>query len=183
MTVCIDSVADYDDSLMDPWYYACFEPGSGDNYSGISFNVVMNNDFTDLGGGNFSGTISGSVLTYDASAFTEYNDVVVATFRSRGINSNSDGGPVYMASGVSQVTMDCSGVYADVQKNPFSSFGISGVTNAGDNFTFKTSFSLSDTNYINKVFGGTNFGKSRNEFPLFAEEVYYSLLNEGYRVG
>ena len=73
--------------------------------------------------------------------------------------------------------------YADVQKNPFSSFGISGVTNAGDDFTFKTSFSLSDTNYINKVFGGTNFGKSRNEFPLFAEEAYYSLLNEGYRVG
>ena len=32
---------------MDPWYYGCFEPGSGDNYSGISFNAVMNNDFTD----------------------------------------------------------------------------------------------------------------------------------------
>jgi hypothetical protein len=34
-----NSVADYDDSLMDPWYYGCFEPGSGDNYSGISFNL------------------------------------------------------------------------------------------------------------------------------------------------
>ena len=178
-----DSVADYDDSLMDPWYYACFEPGSQDNYSGISFNVVMNSDFTDLGGGNFSGTLSGSVLSYNATAFTEYNDVVVATLRSRGINDNNDGGPVYMASGVSQVIMDCSGDYADVQKNPYSSFGISGVTNDGDNFTFKTSFTLSDTNYINKVFGGTNFGKSRNEFPLFAEEVYYSLLTEGYRKG
>ena len=178
-----DSVADYDDSLMDPWYYACFEPGSGEEYSGISFNVVMNSDFTNLGGGNFSGTLSGSVLSYNATAFTEYNDVVVATLRSRGINSNSDGGPVYMASGTSQVVMDCSGVYADVQKNPYSSFGISGVTNDGDTFTFKTSFTLSDTNYINKVFGGTNFGKNRTEFPLFAEEVYYSLLTEGYKLG
>ena len=178
-----NSVADYDDSLMDPWYYACFEPGSGNEYSGISFNAVMNNDFTDLGGGNFSGTISGTVLSYNATAFTEYNDVVVATLRSRGINSNSDGGPVYMSSGTSQVVMDCSGEYASVQKNPYSSFGISGVTNAGDSFTFKTSFSLTDTNYINKVFGGTNFGKNRSEFPLFAEEVYYSLLTEGYKLG
>ena len=178
-----NSVADYDDSLMDPWYYACFEPGSGNEYSGISFNAIMNNDFTDLGGGNFSGTISGTVLSYNATAFTEYNDVVVATLRSRGINSNSDGGPVYMASGTSQVVMDCSGEYASVQKNPYSSFGISGVTNAGDSFTFKTSFTLTDTNYINKVFGGTNFGKNRSEFPLFAEEVYYSLLTEGYKLG
>jgi hypothetical protein len=176
------SVADYDDSLMDPWYYGCFEPGTGDNYSGISFNGVVTT-LNDNGNGDFDGTISGTVLSYNATAFTEYNDLVVTTLRSRGINNNSDGGPVYMASGVSQVVMDCTGEYAAVQKNPYSPFGISGVTNDGDNFTFKTSFTLSDTNYINKVFGGTNFGKNRTEVPVFAEEVYYSLLTEGYRKG
>ena len=53
--------------------------------------------------------------------------LVVATLRSRGINNNSDGGPVYMSSGTSQVVMDVSGTYVDVLKNPYSSFGISGV--------------------------------------------------------
>jgi len=177
-----NSVADYDDSLMDPWYYGCFEPGTGDNYSGISFNGVVTS-LTDNGNGAFNGTISGTVLSYNATAFTEYNDLVVTTLRSRGINNDSDGGPVYIASGVSQVVMDCTGEYEAVQKNPYSPFGISGVTNDGDVFTFKTSFSLSDTNYINKVFGGTNFGKNRTEVPVFAEEVYYSLLTEGYRKG
>ena len=178
-----NSVADYDDSLMDPWYYACFQPGSLDSYSGISFNAVMNSDFTNLGGGNFSGTLSGTVLSYNATAFTEYNDVVVATLRSRGVNDNNDGGPVYTVTGLTDVTMDCSGEYAAVQKNPYAPFAISGVTSDGNNFTFKTSFTLTDTNYLTKVFGSTNFGKSRSEFPLFVEESYYSLLTEGYKLG
>ena len=179
-----NSVADYDDSLMDPWYYGCFEPGSGDNYSGMSFNAVMEpGSITETSPGVFAGTISGTVLTYNATAFTEYNDVVVATLRSRGINDNSDGGPVYNVTGLTDVVMDCSGSYADVQKNPYSPFGISGLTSGGDVFTFKTSFSLSDTNYLTKVFGSTNFGKTSSEFPLFMEETYYSLLTQGYRLG
>jgi hypothetical protein len=179
-----NSVADYDDSLMDPWYYGCFEPGSGDNYSGMSFNAVMEpGTFTETSPGVFAGTISGTVLTYNATAFTEYNDVVVATLRSRGVNDNSDGGPVYNVTGLTDVVMDCSGSYADVQKNPYSPFGISGLTSGGDVFTFKTSFSLSDTNYLTKVFGSTNFGKTSSEFPLFVEETYYSLLTQGYRLG
>lgn len=177
-----NSVADYDDSLMDPWYYGCFEPGTGDNYSGISFNAAVTT-LDEFAVDSFSGTVSGTVVNYVATAFTEYNDLVVATLRSRGINNNSDGGPVYMASGTSQVVMDVSGTYADVLKNPYSSFGISGVTNGGDNFTFKTSFSVTDTNYLSKVFGGTNFGKNRTEVPLFIEETYYNLLTNGYRLG
>lgn len=177
-----NSVADYDDSLMDPWYYACFEPNTGDNYSGISFNSVIAS-MEDLGSGAYSGTVSGTIINYVATAFTEYNDLVITTLRSRGINRNSDGGPVYQLSGVSQVVMDCSGIYADVQKNPFSPFVISGVTNGGDNFEFKTSLSLTDTNYLTKVFGKTNFGKNRTEVPLFVEETYYNLLTYGYRLG
>lgn len=177
-----DDVADYDDETMDPWYYGAFEPGTGDNYSGISFNAAVTT-LDDLGSGSFSGTVSGTIVNYVATAFTEYNDVVVATLRSRGINNNSDGGPVYMSSGITQVTMDVSGSYEDVLKNPYKSFGISGVTNSGDDFTFKTSFTLSDTNYMTKVFGKTNFGKNRNEVPLFVEETYYNLLTTGYRLG
>lgn len=177
-----NSVANYDSPFMDPWYYGCFKPNTGDNYSGISFNAVIES-MEDLGSGAYSGTVSGTVVNYVATAFTEYNNMVVATLRSRGINRNSDGGPVYQVSGVTQVSMDCSGVYSDVQKNPFAPFAISGVTNEGDNFEFKTSFTVSDTNYLTKVFGKTNFGKNRAEVPLFVEEVYSSLLNNGFRLG
>jgi hypothetical protein len=184
-----DSVADYDDSTMDPWYYGAFEPGSGDDYSGISFNGVVS-VFNDLGNGDFSGTISGDVISYLATAFTSYNDVVVATLRSRGIDTYStDDGPVYTVNsggtiaGLSAVTMDCSGSFADVQKNPYSPFAISGITDAGDNFYFRTSMNLSDTNYLTKVFGMSNFSKSRSEVPLFIEETFQNMLNYGYRTG
>ena len=34
-----------------------------------------------------------------------------------------------------------------------------------------------DTNYISKVFGQSNFGKPSNEVPLFVEEQFTNLLN------
>ncbi len=168
---------------MDVWYYGAFEPTSGDDYQGISFNAVMGSDFIESPATEFSGTLSGTVLNWIATAYTEYNDVVVATLRSRGLNSNTDGGPVYTVTGMTDVIMDCSGTYANVQKNPFAPFAISGVTSAGDNFSFQTSFTVSDTNYLPKVFGMSNFAKPSSEVPLFLEEGLYSLLTWSYRKG
>jgi len=179
-----DSVADYTSTNMDPWYYGAFEPSTGDDYEGIAFNAVIGSDFSDAGGGLFAGTISGTVINYVATAYTDYNDVVVATFRSRGVDTfSTDDGPVYTVSGTSDVVLDFSGSYSGVTKNPFSPFGVSGVTAAGDTFEFKTSFTLSDTNYLTKVFGRSNFGKPRTEVPLFIEETFQTLLTQGYREG
>jgi hypothetical protein len=177
--------ADYTASTMDTWYYAAFDPQSGNNYDGISFNSVIGSNFGPTATpGSFSGTVSGTVLNFVATAYTDYNNVVIATLRSRGLNSDSSGGPVYTVSGMSQVIMDTTtGSYSDVLENPYASFAISGVTNEGQNFNFETSFSTSDPDYISKVFGMTNFGKPRIEVPLFLEETFYNLMNWSYRKG
>ena len=180
-----NSTADYPNVAMDAWYYGAFEPASGDDYEGMSFNSVIGSDFiaTNLVG-DFTGTISGSVVNWVGTAFTEYNDLVVGTFRSRGIDTYSnDNGPVYTVSGLTDVVLDFSGSYSAATKNPYSPFGVSGVTAENDIFTFQTSFSLSDTNYMSKVFGLSNFGKLRNEVPLFVEETFQSMLTQAYRKG
>ena len=179
-----DGVADYDSTNMDPWYYGAFQPASGDDYEGISFNSVIGSDFAQLTPGVFTGTVSGTVVNYVGTAYTDYNDVVIATFRSRGVDTfSNDDGPVYTVTGASDVVLDFTGSYSAVTKNPFSSFGVSGVTTDGSAFEFKTSFTLSDTNYLTKVFGRSNFGKPRNEVPLFVEETFQTLLTQGYRDG
>ena len=40
-----------------------------------------------------------------------------------------------------------------------------------------------DTEYMSKVFGRSNFGKDRTEVPLFLEEEYTALLANLYNLG
>ena len=40
-----------------------------------------------------------------------------------------------------------------------------------------------DSNYISKVFGLSNFGKNRTDVPLFVEEAFPTLLNNSYNQG
>jgi hypothetical protein len=110
--------------------------------------------------GTYSGTVSGTVYNYTGTAYTQYNNLVAATLRSRGIaNYVNDNGPVYTVSGLTSVIVDDSGTYSAITQNPFASFAISGQTAAGNNFSFQTSLSQTDANYISKVFGQSNFGK------------------------
>jgi len=177
-----ESVADYTASVDDTWYYANFNISSGDNYTGYSWYSVV----TSLTGssGTYSGTVSGTVFNYTGTAYTQYNNLVAATLRSRGIaNYVNDNGPVYTVSGLTSVVVDDSGTYSAITQNPFASFAISGQTAAGDNFSFQTSLSQTDANYVSKVFGQSNFGKIRAEVPLFVEETFPNLLNYAYNKG
>ena len=169
-------------SENDPWYYALFSE-SNNVYSGVGFGMGVTG-LTNTTGNDYSGTAAVYLTNYTGSPMSEYHNLVVATLRSRGIATYStDDGPVYEVSGLTDVLMDCTGEYSAVTKNPFGTFAISGITNDGDTFNFKTSFNVSDSNYISKVFGKSNFAKPRTEVPLFLEEEYYSMLNIGYRKG
>ena len=172
----------------DPWYYANFSNYSADNYSGYSWDYVVTDLFTGANS-TFSGTISGNVYTLSGTAYSDYNNLVVATLRSRGISlytnsaSSPNHGPLYQVSATTGVTLVCSGSYADVSKNPFATFLISGVTNDNTSFSFETSLSESDSKFITKVLGIDNFGKSRTEVPVFVEEAYPGMLNYLYNKG
>ena len=172
-------------STNDAWFYGLF------NYQNVATNYYYGQGFgCSLGslsgtGGNYSGSAKFYITNYSGTPYTAYDELVVATLRSRGITnySSTQHGPSYQVTGVTDVDMICTGAYSAVTKNPFLPFSISGVSNDGEVFEFETSMQSSDKNFIRKVFGGSNFGKNRTEVPLFVEETYSSLLLSGYRAG
>jgi hypothetical protein len=172
----------------DPWYYANFDITSGNAYSGYSFFYYVSS-LTSGASSTFTGTTSGTVYTYSGTAYSEYNNMVVATLRSRGISlftnsaTSDNHGPIYEVSGLTDLQLVCTEQYSGVTQSPFESFLISGVTKDGDNFSFETSMSATSSKYITKVLGVDNFGKSRNEVPVYVEEVYPSTLSYAYNQG
>ena len=161
-----------------------------------SVSVVIQNPCDPLTSGNtgsenigeilqcFTGSVIGRIYVYSGTAYTTYDDLVIATLRSRGLATySSDNGAVYEVPDLSGVTLDCTGPYSGVSKNPYLTFGVNITSKDGDTYFFETSFTNSDTEYITKVFGTTNFAKPRTVVPLFVEEKYQLLLNYGYRKG
>ena len=179
-----DGNTDYSSRDNDAWYYSQFDPTSGNGYSGYSFESRINTMTTGSTVGSFSGSVQLSAFTQIGTAFTNYNDVVIATLRSRGVsNYSTSTNPVYQVTGTTNVVLDLNGVYSGASMSPYSPFGVSGVTYEGDTFEFKVSMDSTDSNYISKVFGQSNFGKPSNEVPLFVEEQFNNLLNYSYKKG
>ena len=177
-----NTLTDYSSRDNDAWYYAQFDPTTGNGYSGYSFSSKIDT----LTGvtGSFSGSVQFSAFTQVGTAFTNYNNVVVTTLRSRGVsNYTTTTNPVYEVTGSTNVTLNFSGAYSGASMSPYSPFGVSGVTYDGGTFEFKVSLDSTDTNYISKVFGQSNFGKPSNEVPLFVEEEFSNFLNYSYKKG
>lgn len=180
------SIADLSSSSNDAWYYGLFDYSQSitnvNSYNGYGFGSVLNG-ISSLGGGVYSGTMATYLTNYSGSPYSEYDNLVVATLRSRGITnySSTSHGPAFQVTGTTDVAINCAGGYSAVTKNPYETFAISGITKDGDTFSFETSLSTTDTQYISKVFGRSNFGKDRTEVPLLVEETYSSLLQAGYR--
>ena len=132
----------------------------------------------------YSGSVMGVIYYYTGTSYTNYDNMVVATFRSRGISTYADGNnPVYEVPNILDVSLDMTGQYSGVLQNPYLPFGVNVTNKDGVNFNFEASFSTSDAEYLTKVFGTSNFGKPRNVVPLFVEERFQALLNYGWRKG
>jgi hypothetical protein len=179
--------ADFTSPNDDTWYYANFDITNGDAYTGYSFYNVVSS-ITSVGSGVYTGTITGKTYTYSGTAYEGWNDVVVATLRSRGISlfTTDLHGPQYQITGTTDVILDNSGSYSGISQNPFAQFAISGYTDNAEtpaSFSFVTSMNSNDANYITKVFGISNFGKNRVETPLFVEEQFQTMLTYGYNKG
>jgi hypothetical protein len=175
-------------STNDTWYYSLFNNTNG-TYLGYSFFAYLNNVGGIILGAGTEGSPSQGALVvgyteFSGSSFSDYDNLVVATLRSRGLATYvGDNGPVYEVTGTSQVEMVCSGNYSGVTSNPFSTFKITGTTRNNTTFDFETSLSTSSTNNLSKVFGVSNFDKPKSEVPLFVEEEYSNLLYYSYNKG
>ena len=133
----------------------------------------------------YTGSVVGTVYVYTGTSYTDFDDLVITTLRSRGLStySTSTDGPSYEVTGLTDVTLNCTGNYSTVKTNPFSEFGINVTDKDGNTFFFETSLSESDSKYVSKVFGTSNFAKPRTTVPLFVEEHYQTLLNYAYNKG
>jgi len=176
--------ADLTAGTNDPWYYATFDVTTNNSYSGNSWYYDVTNFITGASG-FFTGTITGESYTYSGTAYTEWNNLILATVRSRGISvyTANEHGPQYQVTGLTDLDLICTGAYSGISQSPFATFQLSGVTYEGDTFTFDTSFDSTNANYITKVLGITNFSKSRQEVPIYVEESYLGMLNYGYNKG
>ncbi|GAF70990.1 unnamed protein product, partial [marine sediment metagenome] len=201
---------DYTSYENDPWFYGMFEyTGSTEccsppmSYSGASYQLYASATTGNQGlpmqqatGTTFDSTggtivVLSGYAVYDtvsymgASAYTDYDGMVVLTLRSRGLSSLSSGGPIYAISAntVGDVVFDCSGTYSSVLVDPFATFGISATTDAGNIYTFEASMSNTAQNYASRVFGRSPFDKSEIDVPIFVEEAYPNLLSVGHKLG
>ena len=132
----------------------------------------------------YTGNLILKLYYYTGTSFTNYDNIVVGTLRSRGIATYSTSeNPAYSVTGTSEVTLNMTGQYSNVLKNPYATFGVNVVDKYGTLYFFETSFTQNDPEYWSKVFGVTNFQKPRIEVPVFAEENFQSWLNFGWRKG
>ena len=132
----------------------------------------------------YNGTIYGKLYYYTGTSYSDYDNVVVGTLRSRGVATYTNAtNPVYSVTGITNVSLNMAGQYSGVLKNPYSTFGVNVSDKFGTNYSFETSFSQNDPEYWSKVFGITNFQKPRIEVPVFAEENFQSWLNYSWKKG
>ena len=181
------SAITYTSRLNDAWYYALFsinDPNNAPNdYSGNSFNVALSSIV--VSSGNFSGTISGNTIGFDALAYVDYNNLVLATLRSRGITdfTSTQSGTTYQVNDFNAVAINVAGAYSSSTLNPFEVFEISGTEIDSTTFSFEVSLDDTSSDFISKVLGTGNFQKDRNDVPLFVEERFPTMLNYGYNQG
>ena len=183
-TLLADGVTDWTNTSYNPWFYSdqfSYYQDVNDvgNYFGYGFGSVLTGTIVSLGSGIYSGSFAVKFSNYSADVFEEYDNVVVATLRSRGLATYvSDNGPIYKISATTNVTLVQS-QSSGITSNPFTTFKISGLT-TDDNttFNFTATMDYTATNFIGKVFGISNFadGKDRELFPLFVEESYPAFL-------
>jgi len=172
----------------DGWYDTLFNYSTDcvtDTYSGVSFNMAASTAFTATSSVTYLQVeLTGCFATYSSIlADQEAHNMVVATLRSRGESTLASGGPVYeiSANTVGNVEIDCTGEYSEVLNNPFETFGLSAITDAGIIHTFNVSFETGSKNYLPRVLGRKVFDRETQEVPIFVEEIYPNILQYLYR--
>ena len=186
-TLCTDYTSFKNDSWYYGLFkYSNSDCCSGGTYSGVSYQLYHGTASADTTNVSYGGTVysgatgqtgplslkNSGTTTYSATcainveyynnvpSYNEYDGIVVATLRSRGLSTTGSGGPKYEVTG-NTVSFDCTGTYGDVLEDPFKPFGVSATTAAGNVYTFKTSMSNTSKDYVSKVFGLSPFDKKK----------------------
>tara|TARA_B110000211_G_scaffold1803_1_gene2172 strand:+ start:625 stop:3492 length:2868 start_codon:yes stop_codon:yes gene_type:complete len=144
---------------------------TGSDFNGATFTMTVYE--TGVHGSDPSivtGTTSGSVTEYSGTSFTEVEDSVVATLRSRGTYDSTE---LLNFNITGETTVNISGT--GMVKDPLASFNLTGTTTGGDNFDYSVSFDTTKKNYIKSVLGVKAQDK---DAELWVEEIYKNTLDD-----
>ena len=65
------------------------------------------------------------IYYYTGTSYTHYDNVVVGTLRSRGVATYTNAtNPTYSVTGITDVSLNMTGQYSSVLKNPYATFGV-----------------------------------------------------------
>lgn len=151
----------------------------GSNFVGYSATI------TQIGSNGSSGTTTGTVTTYSATSYSEYEGMVLAMLRSRGDYGDSDTVSDDLSFRVQQIA---SGLVMDplnTSTNPEADFILSATNNTTSAVTkYDVSLDTTARNYLPRVLGSDFFDR---DALAFVEEIYPNKLNDlienGYILG
>lgn len=154
-----------------------FSPTTSGSFSGVSAVLTL------VSGNTLDGSISGTVTTYTATAYTEYDNLVLALLRSRGDYFSDDGSVKTW-----ETSQTVGGLVADmtnVLTNPLAEFSLSAKSaNLSATSIYNVSLDRTNRNYITSVLGESFFDRSPR---VFVEELYPNMLQDlidgGYILG
>lgn len=116
-----------------------------------------------------------TIITYEATINTNFNNVIVASLRSRGKYINEV--LHHEVTGVNGVTLA-----PTVGSSSILDFDL--VVNGNSNMkTFSCSLDKSSTKFITKVIGNSVFDKSYEDFGVYVDEIYSAFLKSGLEKG
>lgn len=114
---------------------------------------------------------------YSAVENSDYKDVVVAAFRSRGSYSGETLELEVTANGNFTVSS------SQIGSNPLGEFTINVNGSTSGPKTFTCTMDTTSTKYISKVLGNEVFDKKKGDFPVYVFEEYPKLLKSLYSLG
>ena len=139
---------------------------ANDTFSGAS----LTGEFTDIvGSTTFSGTVSGTIITYSATSYVDYENKVIAMMRSRGTVVNDQ-----LFFSVDQSVNGLLGDFTNCITNPLGDFVLSAASSGlTTTVTYDASLDSSKRNYLPRVIGSTC---SDRDTRIWVEEIYPNML-------
>jgi len=163
-----------------PGVSATYPEGIYFEKTGGSFNgwSITGGTFYGVDAINNTGMTSGTVITYTASQYSDYQDKVIAMVRSRATVSND-----VLSWDVLENINGLTGDFTNAASNPFGVFTLS-ATNATSTIEYNASLDSTKQNYLPRVIGSTC---SDANTRIWVEEIYPNMLSDmitnGYILG
>lgn len=142
-----------------------FDRTTGVSFTGVSTTIAQ----TSLTGA--SGSISGTVITYTSSAYAQYEGLVLALLRSRGVYVSDS-----LNWSTSQSVNGLIGGLTPTLTNPLAQFTLSAYSvGLSASSVFDVSLDRRSSNYITGVLGEDCLDKSSR---VYVEEIYPNMLQD-----